>query len=291
MDAQIPSSSGDDRANAQASVSEGASSRESRDFIADSAHLVVRGRNADVYLMNDTQVLRRLHTGALTYPNVDILLHLNALGFPTARVIEADGTDLVMERLHGPNLLQALDAGEVTLAEGVRILLDLHAALHALPVPQHHQDTLNPAETAGAVSTGRASRGAPGGLGAPTSVTASRHGPSMVHLDLHPGTILLTATGPQLVDWESAQLGSGDLDLATTALVFAEVVADGNEYALAAHRMLRHFAREAGPTFGRHLTEAASIRGSQTNVDPVERDLLPEATVIVQRELRRLVRQ
>lgn len=270
MDAHIPRSLGDDdRANAHPPTHEGASSRESRDYIADSAHLIARGRNADVYLMNDTQVLRRLHTGAPDYPNVHLLRHLNALGFPTARVIEVDGTDLVMERLHGPNMLQALDAGEVTMTEGVRILLDLHTTLHALPLPVvGARDTSGLTEAVGTVVPPR--------------------GACMLHLDLHPGNILLTATGPQVIDWESARLGSAGVDLATTALVFAEVVVDGNEYAGAALRMLRRFAEEAGVGFGGFVAEAAAVRGSLTNLDPVERDLLPQASIVVEQELRRV---
>ena len=269
MDAQVPRASGGSRhPYAHPSAPEGGTSRESRDYIADSAHLIARGRNADVYLMNDTQVLRRLHTGAQTYPNIDLLRHLNALGFPTTRIMEVEGTDLVLERLHGPNLLQALDAGEVTMSKGVHILLDLHTALHALPPPPRAEKVLDDASLS-------------------TAPMAPGPQVSMLHLDLHPGNILLTAAGPRVVDWESARLGSAGVDLATTALVFAEVVVDGNEYAIAAHRMLRHFTEESGGDFGPYLAEAVTIRGTYTNVDPVERQLLPQASLLVERELRR----
>lgn len=272
MDAQVPGASGDGRhPYANPSAPEGGTSRESRDYIADSAHLIARGRNADVYLMNDTQVLRRLHTGAQTYPNIDLLRHLNALGFPTTRIIQVEGTDLILERLHGPNLLQALDAREVTMSQGVRILLDLHAALHALPPPPRAEEA--PAEAT-----------------QPTVPTTPSAKVSMLHLDLHPGNILLTADGPRVIDWESARLGSAGVDLATTALVFAEVVVDGNEYALAAHRMLRHFTEGTGGDFGPYLAEAVTVRGSLTNVDPAERELLPQASLVVEHELRRTSR-
>lgn len=279
MDVQVPSALGDGRhADADTPAPDGGTTRESRDYIADSAHLIVRGRNADVYLMNDTQVLRRLHTGALTYPNIDLLRHLNSLGYPTARIIEADGTDLILERLHGPNLLQALDAGEVSMSQGVRILLDLHSSLHALPLPPIPAVRLNsPPGTAGTVAR----------VPAPT---VPRSGTSMLHLDLHPGNVLLTADGPRVIDWESARLGSAGVDLATTALVFAEVVVDGNEYARAAQRMLRHFTREADENFRPYLTDAASVRSAFTNIDPAERELLPDATLVVDEELRRIGR-
>ncbi|SDB83770.1 Phosphotransferase enzyme family protein [Sanguibacter gelidistatuariae] len=252
MDAQVQSSTDDDRTAARDHATSPV-----RAFVPDSAHLLTRGRNADVYLINDTQVLRRLHTGATSYPNVDLVLHLNAHDYPTARVITVEGTDLVMERLHGPTLLQALDAEEVTIPEGVRILLDLHSALHALPLP-------------------------PG--------AAPPAGASMIHLDLHPGNILLTSNGPRVIDWESARLGPAELDLATTALVFAEVVVDGNEYAHAAHSMLRHFTEATGPGYGGLVAQAAAIRSAHPTLDPAERELLPDAIVVVEQELRRLGR-
>ena len=261
MDAQDPPTVGDGGVHTHSSAPPAASTRTSHDFVADSAHLIARGRHADVYLMNDTQVLRRLRTGAATYPNVDLVRHLNDHGYPTARIIDVDGTDLIMERLHGPTLLQALYAAEVTMAEGVRILLDLHAALHALPIPTARSDA--------PVPPGRT---------------------SVLHLDLHPGNIMLTATGPQVVDWESARLGSPELDLATTALVFAEVVVDGNEFARAAHRMLRRYTEQAGPRFGDALLEATAVRSSHETLDPVERELLPQARVVVEQELQRLNR-
>lgn len=247
---------GGDRTGSHDSLRAGAASADPHAFVPDSAHLLTRGRNADVYLINDTQVLRRLHTGATSYPNVDLVRHLNAHDYPTARVLTVDGTDLVMERLHGPTLLQALDAEEVTIPDGVRILLELHATLHALPLP-------------------------PGTVAAAGTV-------SMLHLDLHPGNILLTTNGPRVIDWESAHLGPAELDLATTALIFAEVVVDGNEYAHAAHSMLRHFTQAAGPGYGAYLAEAAVNRADHPTLDPAERELLPEARIVVEQELRRL---
>ena len=258
---QVPSAVGAGRgADAHPATLVGGTTRESRDDIADSAHLIARGRNADVYLLNDTQVLRRLHTGASTYPNIDVLRHLNALGYPTARIVEVDGTDLVLERLHGPNLLQALDAREVSLPHGVQILRDLHTSLHALPLP--------PSFTAPM----------------PAAVMPQT---SMLHLDLHPGNVLLTADGPRVIDWESARMGPAGVDLATTALIFAEVVVDGNEYAHAAHCMLRYFARDGGATIRPCLAEAAAVRSTFTNIDPAERELLPEATRVVDQALQR----
>jgi thiamine kinase-like enzyme len=41
-------------------------------------------------------------------------------------------------------------------------------------------------------------------------------GTSLVHLDLHPGNVLLTASGPVVIDWPNAGRGSGLADVACT---------------------------------------------------------------------------
>lgn len=225
----------------------------------DDAHLLVAGRFANVYLLDDTHVLRRLHDPGATHHNVALLDHLAAAGFPVPRVVRVEGPDLVMDRLHGATLLQALDAQEVTMDEGVQILLDLHARLHAVPVPSDLE--------------------VPGAAGP---------GDSLVHLDLHPANVLMTADGPYLINWDSAQRGPAELDLASTAIVFAEVAVDDNAYAGAAHVMLRAFLHAAGPALGTRLDEAATLRAARPTLDPDEVDLVPRGRDLVRQELDRL---
>lgn len=226
--------------------------------VLDDAHLLTRGRTSDVYLLDDTHVVRHLRDPQDSFRNLDLVKHLNAHEFPTARYVRADGPDLVMERLDGVTLLQALDVQDVSITEGVRILLDLHDALRAVPVP-------------------------PPGV-APLVIGG---GESIVHLDLHPANILMSSRGPQVIDWEVAGIGPAGLDLATTALVFAEIIADGNEYARPAHAMLRVFTDLAGPGFRDHVAHAATHRTAVTTSDPEEHALIPLAQSIVEQEIAR----
>lgn len=98
--------------------------------VLDDCHLLTSGRTSNVYLLNDTQVVRRLHDPDASFDNVELIRYLDTEDFPTARLVQAQGPDLVLERLHGPTLLQSLDVQDVSISEGVRILLDLHEALH-----------------------------------------------------------------------------------------------------------------------------------------------------------------
>lgn len=255
MDAPSPHPADDDRGLRSAAP-------EPADLpVLDDAHLLTRGRHADVYLLDDRRVLRRLHRPRdphEAYPGADLVRFLHAEGFPTARVLSSTGSDLVMERLHGPTLLQALDAGEVSIPDGVDILVALHERLHALALPP----------------------------GAPQEAVASDH--RVVHLDLHPGTILLTATGPQLIDWDSAGYGPPDLDLATTALVLGEIVADAEGYARPALAMLRRLTAATGPGYGAQLDAALALRAAHPTLDEAERRLLPTARDVVAQEVARV---
>src|SRR5256885_16073146 len=106
------------------------------------------------------------------------------LGFPVPAVYSASGPDLVMERLDGPTMAQALLAG-MPLAEGAAMLADLLRRLHELP--------------------------ARSGAG------------TLAHFDLHPENVMLTARGPMVIDWHNAGDGPADLDTALTALIIGQV--------------------------------------------------------------------
>jgi aminoglycoside phosphotransferase (APT) family kinase protein len=44
-------------------------------------------------------------------------------------------------------------------------------------------------------------------------------GGGLVHLDLHPGNVVLTASGPMVIDWPNAARGDGLADVAYTWVI------------------------------------------------------------------------
>ena len=46
-------------------------------------------------------------------------------------------------------------------------------------------------------------------------------GPAILHLDLHPANVMLSANGPVVIDWANAARGQAALDVALTAVVLA----------------------------------------------------------------------
>ncbi|MBT0993855.1 phosphotransferase [Cellulomonas sp. DKR-3] len=217
--------------------------------------LLTSGSRADVYVLDDDTVLRRYRDGQDAAREVEILRHVVAQGFPAPAVYAAQGPDLVMERLHGPTLLQALAAGEVGLAEGAQLLVDLHDQLHAIAAP-------------GA---------APGADGL-----------VVLHLDLHPGNVILTEQrGPAVVDWANARAGAATLDVAVTALVLAEVAVDaGGAYSQAARALLAAFLTHGAVSPLPALDAATEVRRTDPGFVTEESALVDAAADLVRDLLR-----
>ncbi len=100
---------------------------------------------------------------------------------PAVEEISEDGTELVMERAHGPSMVGALSGRPWTVGRQAASLADLHRRLHEIPAP----DWL---------------AAAPFG-----------QGDCLVHLDLHRLNVIITPRGPVVIDWPNAARAMRDL--------------------------------------------------------------------------------
>lgn len=168
--------------------------------------LLARGREAAVHELGAGRVLRRYDDARDVTAEVVVMQHVARHGFAVPAVqglhLDAGGrpSGMVLERLEGPTLVEAALTGAVEPAEAGRVLARLHAELHRVPV-----------------------EGLPPDLGPP----AREPGHVVVHLDLHPANVLLTAHGPVVIDWAIARTGPATLDTAMTALTLAGAVVSG----------------------------------------------------------------
>ena len=160
--------------------------------------LLGQGRHADVFEHGPGTVLRRYRTGQPAGPEAELMAHARRHGYPAPEVVAVDGASIVMERVDGPSLLQAMVRRPHRLAAYAALLVDLHRRLHAIDAP--------------------ASAARPFG-----------GGESLLHLDLHPGNVVLSDRGPVVLDWGYAAAGPPAFDLAHTWLEMAtaEVPAGG----------------------------------------------------------------
>ncbi|WP_326794567.1 phosphotransferase [Streptomyces sp. NBC_01808] len=204
--------------------------------------LIGRGRDADVYALAEGRVLRRYRAGGPRKAAAEarLMTHLGERGFPVPQVYDADATDLVMERLEGPTMATALRRRPWRCAAYGRMLARLHDRLHTVPAPEF----LPPS-------------------------AASGSGDRVLHLDLHPENVILTARGPYVIDWPNAAAGAPACDVAMTVCILRGVELNPPE-TLCLRVLLRTLLRttSADPTPG--YPHALPARLADPNLIPSE---------------------
>ena len=156
--------------------------------------LIGSGRTADVFDLCDGSVLRRYRQDRDVADEARVMSAAADAGIPVPRVLRAQGRDLILEFLPGSTLLAQLLEGVRSADEVADILVELIRLVGATPAA-------------------RVLQGAPDGL-------------VLVHHDLHPDNVMVTARGPVLIDWDGARAGSDGEDLAHLLVLLAGAVSD-----------------------------------------------------------------
>ncbi|MDT0342026.1 phosphotransferase [Streptomyces litchfieldiae] len=105
--------------------------------------LLGSGRSADVYAFGPGRVLRRYRDGFDATGEADLMARLAAHGYPVPEVhrgAEPTPADLVLERLTGPTMAEALFSGAEPPERAGATLARLLRDLHALPGRIVHLD-------------------------------------------------------------------------------------------------------------------------------------------------------
>lgn len=208
--------------------------------------LIGKGRAADVFDIGGGQVLRRNRDGSSTEREAAVMRYLHARNYPVPQVYESSGPDLVMERVDGPTMLDAFAHQPWKLRSSARVLASLHDQLARVPLPD---------------------------LDLPRRFGSSE---VLVHADLHPDNVMLTAEGPIVIDWPNVSVGSRGADVANTWLIVATSQIDANGFKgalLSAGRslFLRTFLRHTDQALARSLLPvAATHRLEDRNLRPGE---------------------
>ena len=149
--------------------------------------LIGRGRAADVFDAGNGRVLRRYRSARADSVEREALAmrHLREHGAPVPEVFSAAGTDIVMERLEGPTMLDVLKTRPWRATSIGRELAALHVRVHSIE--------------AGDIDLPRFS-----------------DGDAILHLDLHPDNVIITADGPMIIDWSNVAVGDPLADLMNT---------------------------------------------------------------------------
>ena len=206
--------------------------------------LLAQGRDADVFALDDTRVLRRYRdpTHSNTLMETRVMRYLATQSYPVPQVHDATDTDLVMTRLYGPTLMQAWQHRPWRVRHYARELAALHDRLAAVPAPDWlpAPRTLRDRE--------------PGGTG------------SVLHLDLHPLNVILTPDrGPVVFDWANAAAGDPAFDLARTLVTIGTADLPPSPAVLARKAYLRALRRASAADPGPRMADAARAKLADPN--------------------------
>ncbi len=214
--------------------------------------LLGSGRSADVFALGSGRVLRRYRTRIDVTAEAELMRYLTAAGYPVPEVFDADGPDLVLERLEGTDMLADLGRRPWLLPRHARTLADLHDRLHQVPAPPGRPAAVGP----------DGAQLCPGGV--------------VVHLDLHPANVMLTARGPVVIDWLGASAGAAGGDVAMAYLIMATADVDliprrlHPVVGLLRGAFLRAFVARAKDSPWPYLASMARARIADANTRPAE---------------------
>jgi aminoglycoside phosphotransferase (APT) family kinase protein len=187
----------------------------------------VAGRASEILDLGGGRVLRRFKAGGNPQREALVMRHAATQGFLVPAVLEVRPDALVLEYVEGPTMLEAPGPIE----DGAALLASLHRELHKIDAPPN-------------LGAGR-----------------------LLHMDFHPGNVILSPRGPVVIDWAIARAGEPVLDVAMTWVICATSGGElGDRFVEA---FLPHFDDAAVRAA---LPAAAELRVSDPNVTDEERD-------------------
>jgi aminoglycoside phosphotransferase (APT) family kinase protein len=211
--------------------------------------MIGTGRTADVFEHGDGEVLRRYRAPRDTEREVAAMQHARSGGYPAPAARALSDTEIVMDRLYGPTMLDDLGRRPWRIDRHAELLASLHRRLHEIPAPDWLPAPLGPGE-------------------------------SILHLDLHPDNVMLTPHGPFVIDWPNVARGPGSADVAHTWLVLACSTPTAGAYRQALSRIgrglflrafLRRFDRSRLVT---HIEAAGAYRLATRTLPQQELDAI-----------------
>jgi aminoglycoside phosphotransferase (APT) family kinase protein len=214
--------------------------------------LIAAGRDCDVFEYGAGLVLRRSRSGRSMIDEARTMDWVREHGYPVPAVAEVsdDGKDLVMERVEGPSMVEASSRKPWTIRRQGLVLAQLHQRLHEIPGPEFL---------------------APAPVG---------DGDRLVHLDLHPLNVIVSADGPVVIDWTNAARGDPSTDVAAAWLLLAvgELPAGGVKGALLGlgrSQLLRSFLGSFDiATIAPQLLDVVEWKVRDPNFSTSERDAM-----------------
>jgi aminoglycoside phosphotransferase (APT) family kinase protein len=145
-------------------------------------------------------VLRRSRDGRSIAYEARVMTYLRDQGYtvPAVEEVSDDGTELVLERIEGVSMVEAIRKAPWSVRRQAKTLASLHKRLHAIAAPEFFP---------------------PAPIG---------RGDRVLHLDLHPLNVMIGPKGPTVIDWTNASMGDPLMDVGLAWVLMAAGQIPGN---------------------------------------------------------------
>ena len=185
---------------------------------------LAQGRTAEVYPWDDGTVLKLYRDWCppdwIRY-EARIAHAIYEAGVPSPAagdIIEIDGRQgIIYEHLEGISMLQDMNARPWNLLKHARSLAELHVKIHRQTIsglPSYKERLQRDVRTTEHLESGLKNK-------VLELLQSLPEGSSICHGDYHPGNVLLTKSGPVVIDWMTACSGSPWTDVARTSLILS----------------------------------------------------------------------
>jgi aminoglycoside phosphotransferase (APT) family kinase protein len=212
--------------------------------------LLAAGREADIFEYGPGLVLRRSREGYSMALQAKTMTYVREQGYPVPAVAELsdDGSEMVLERIEGPSMVDAISKAPWTVRRQARRLAELHARLHEITAPDF---------------LGRAP-------------VANSDGDRVLHLDLHPLNVIVSPNGPIVIDWANACRGDPLTDVGVAWVLMGAGQIPGSTVeakllgwgrALLVNGFVNRFDRAA---VGRRLRDVVTWKVTDAHMSPAE---------------------
>jgi hypothetical protein len=214
-------------------------------MVTETGPLLASGRDGDIFEFGPGRVLRRAKSGRVIEGEARIIAYAREHGYPVPQIYDvlSGGTEIVMERIVGQMMADEIMHAPWKMARSCRELADLHDRLHVIPAPEW---------------------------------LPAMGGDRLVHLDLHPLNVMMTASGPVVIDWTNAGRGDPLLDVAFTFILLTCPRVPGSNLLNLALRPVRlamgraFTKRYRGRELDVQLVQAAGLKALDRNMSADE---------------------
>jgi aminoglycoside phosphotransferase (APT) family kinase protein len=218
--------------------------------------ILASGRDGDIFELTPGLVLRRTRDGRVIEHEARAIAYAEQHGYPVPRVhdVRAGGTEIVMERLDGPMMMDVMIRRPWTIRRNAELLADLHDQLHEIPAP-------------------------------PWVTRLDDQRDRLLHLDLHPMNVMMTTRGPVVIDWTNVAAGDPLTDVGITYVLMTCSTAPtpravnllvGPVRRWTTKRFVRRYQ---GPELAEHIARAAELKMLDPHLNPSEMEALRRLVV------------